>query len=202
MAVRSLKNSTLENFSNYSSSMNAGYDFNDFELIESVFLASNTANVTFDNLQNFATEYKHLQIRYVARSTVTASLADNVAIRFNNDGGNNYSYHYLLGESNPVITSFGAASLSYAFIASMLPSSQHNSGVFGNGVIDIVDAFSGSKNKTVRALAGFMGTAGTNYSRLILSSNAWFSQSPIFKIELSNSLLLSPGSRFSLYGVR
>lgn len=202
MAVRSLKNSTIENFANYSSSMNAGYSFNDYELIESVFLAGPAASVSFNNLNQYSTEYSHLQIRYVAKSTLTSALADNIALRFNDDGGNNYSYHYLLGESNPALTSFGAASLSYAFIASMLPSSQHNANVFGAGVIDILDAFKVSKNKTVRASAGFNGTAGTNYSRIILSSNLWNSQSSISKIQLSNSLAFSSGSRFSLYGIR
>jgi hypothetical protein len=180
--------------------MLAGYSFQDYELIESVFLASNTATVTFNNLDQYATDYKHLQLRIVGKSTVNA-LADNIAIRFNNDGGNNYSYHYLLAETNPALSSFGAASLNWAFIASMVPTTQHDSGVFGAAIVDILDSFSNSKNKTVRAFAGFRGNA-SNYGRLILSSNAWFSTAPISSILVSNSLLFTAGSRFSLYGIR
>jgi hypothetical protein len=197
MAVRSLKNSTLENFSNYSSSMNAGYDFNDFELIESVFVASNTATVTFSNLNQYATEYKHLQIRYTAKST-RPSYLDGLAVRFNSDTGTNYGYHWLRGDGSSV-TSGAEINVSIPQIG-IIPASTSTANTFGAGVADLLDPFSLTKYKTFRSV---FGTFNGNY--LAINSGLWRNTNAVNSITLlqtegANNLLA--GSRFSLYGIR
>jgi hypothetical protein len=172
-----------------------------YELISTTVLGSDTASVTFSGLGTSAAAYKHLQIRYAARST-SISNADNIAIRFNSDSGSNYSYHALYGADTSSALSMGGSSQTYAFLPSAGVASNSSANVFGPGIIDVLDFASTTKNKTIRALAGFNGTASANYSRISLSSNVWLSTSAITSITLSNSVLLTSGSRFSLYGLR
>lgn len=172
-----------------------------YELITSTVLTSNATSITFTNLGTAAAAYKHLQIRYTARST-SASNADNISIRFNSDGGSNYSYHYLVGADTSTPISGGGSSLTYAYIPSQIVGANSSTGVFGAGIIDILDFSSTSKNKTIRALSGFNGTASSNYSRIGLSSAAWFSTSATTQIDLTNSASFLANSRFSLYGLR
>jgi hypothetical protein len=197
MAVRSLKNSTLENFSNYSSSMNAGYDFNDFELIESIFVASTTASVTFNNLNQYATEYKHLQLRLTAKSSISL-LNDAISIRINGDSGNNYSIHGLVGNSSSPF-SFAVTSTSNLSIQRIADSTSSGP-IFGAAVADILDAYSSSKNKTLRSLGG----VNDNGPRIDLTSGAWFNTQPISSLNIlsGNGGNFLAGSRFSLYGIR
>ena len=71
-----------------------------FDLLETTVLGSDTASVTFSNLNTYSA-YKHLQIRLVARST-NASASRSVRIQFNGDTASNYAYHYLLGDGSSV----------------------------------------------------------------------------------------------------
>ena len=199
MAVRSLKNSTLENFANYSSSMNAGYSFQDFELIESVFLASNASSVIFNNLNQYATEYKHLQIRLAIKSNNAAVWEIGLMV-FNNDFGANYSAHALQATYQPslIIRSSGTANAGNMYFSS---AGATNSGVSSSAVIDILDSFSDTKNKTIRSLSGYVQPSG---GELSLNSGSWRNTAPISSINifpLSGTAWLAT-SRFSLYGIR
>lgn len=195
MAVRSLKNSTLENFANYSSSMNAGYDFNDFELIESVFVASPTASVTFSSLGDYSTIYKHLQLRIVPRLSGTGGQRSSV-LQINGDTASNYRSHFLLGTGSTV-TSFESGSSTRIFLG--IGGNESATNEFGGSVIDILDAYSTTKNKTVRSLGGLAG--GVNQIALIsgLRISTDFITSLTLLPETTNYLA---GSRFSLYGIR
>ena len=198
MAVRSLKNSTIENFANYSSSMNAGYSFQDYELIESVFVASPTASVTFNNLNQYAAEYKHLQIRSTVKGSAAFS-SGNVRLRFNSDSGNNYAIHKLFGDGS------GVAALAGTSRSSTVSGLAYNSGTanaFSAGVCDILDAYSTTKNKTTRALSDSRGDGSSVFIQLI--SGAWFNTSSIANIalDLEDGGNFVAGSRFSLYGIR
>ena len=195
MAVRSLKNSTLESFENYSSSMNAGYDFNDFELIESIFVASATSSVTFSSLATYASTYKHLQIR----ASVTSARAagdDNFAIRFNGDTGSNYKAHRLIGTGSSVISSTLGATTS--IFAGAINAATGTTDSYSGLVIDILDFASTTKNTTIRSFGG-----QTNTSYVYLYSGAYFNTAAITSITLLNEFAnLTAKSRFSLYGIR
>jgi hypothetical protein len=196
MAVKSLKRSSVKS-TQKTNAMLAGYNFQDFELIESVFVASTTASVTFNNLNQYATDYKHLQIRSVARSVRDSSL-DGIAIRINGDAGNNYSYHRLLtatASGSPISTADIAQTDS---LLSAVSAATQTANSFGAIVTDILDAFSSSKNTTIRSLGGFVGT----YVNFI--SGAWFNTASINTLTLlsNNGSSIAAGSRFSLYGIR
>lgn len=193
MAVRSLKNSTIGNFANYSSSMNAGYSFQDYELIESVFVASTTASVTFNNLNQYSTEYKHLQIRAVGRSTHTANITA-LRVAFNGIGGTSYSIHGIY--SNGAIGSYGFTNQPSAYCG-LLTGANATAGNFAASVVDVLDAFSNIKNKTIRTL---LGSAPHEVS---LHSAAFLNTAEISSMSLtSDAGSIAAGSRFSIYGIR
>jgi hypothetical protein len=201
MAVRSLKNSTLENFSNYSSSMNAGYDFNDFELIESVFVASPASSITFNNLDKYATEYKNLQIRSVARTDRPSEYADPLRVRINGDNGStSYTRHQLEG-TDAGVTSGGVADQPW-MLGLGLAGGAANSSVFAASVIEFLDSYSTTKNKTGRALSGVMGIATGGNQNIRFSSGLWKSTAAINSINITATNNFQSGSRFSLYGIR
>lgn len=196
MAVRSLKNSTIENFANYNSSMNAGYSFQDYELIESVFINSNTASITFNNLSQYHTEYKHLQIRATAR-TARADVGDTIRVRFNGFTDDAYRAHVLSGAGSSVV-SF-AQSLNTRFEIFRIAAANDAASAFGAAVVTILDAFESNKNKVTRSFAGSSAT----YREVAVGSGIFTNTSPISSITLlgGNGSFVS-GSRFSLYGIR
>lgn len=198
MAVKSLKTSGIIDYEK-SSSMLAGYSFQDFELIESIFIASTTASVTFNNLNLYATEYKHLQIRGVARTSFATNY-DILLARFNGDSGSNYSAHNLLATYGNGTVSNGAANTSYTSPI-ICTGATNSSGYYGPFVVDVLDAFSTSKYKTTRSLSGIAD--GSTNRELRFSSGSWRNFSAISSITFygeSGSFL--SGSKLSVYGVR
>jgi hypothetical protein len=193
VAVKSVTRSTIRS-NQKNNSASAGYSFQDFELIESVFVSIGTASVTFGNLTEYANEYKHLQIRTVVK-TNNASTGDGIRLRINNDSGANYFRHGLFANGTAA-SSFAVlndTSLQFGNIAGAT-----TAGLFGASIIDIVDAFSSSKNKTIKSLAGYAPfeihlRTGARISLESTSSIA------LFPVSGTNFVA---GSRFSLYGIR
>jgi hypothetical protein len=200
MAIKSLDKSSLVT-PQTTNSMLAGYSFQDFELIESVFVASNTASITFNNLNQYATEYKHLQIRWTARTTVNQSgSGEGIRLRFNGVSSSSYRAHGLYGQA-AVAQSFAYADTSLGLQrASDSPSA---TGVFGAGITDILDAYSTTKNTTIRNLGGQASNV-TNGANVYLDSGVFLSTDAVFSISLipfTGSSMIT-GTRFSLYGIR
>jgi len=194
MAVKSLKTSGIIN-QKKSNSMLTGYSFQDFELIDSVFLAANAASIVFSGLGQYSSEYKNLQIRFVARST-RSSTSDGTTIRFNEDSGSNYSRHGLVGDGASV-TSYGLANQTYGDAAPVTAASS-TSNFFGASITDILDAYT-AKNKTVRSFGGI-----TSVAVVLLNSGSWRNSSLVTSITVSPQAGPSflAGSRFSIYGIR
>jgi hypothetical protein len=184
------------------SAAGAGGVQGDYELIESVILGSNQASITFSSLATYASTYKHLQIRMVARST-TAIESRLAIMRFNNDSGTNYSFHAVQAYSDGTLAvrAEGGANTS-AVYAFSLPAASITSNVFGSGVVDILDAFSTTKNKTVRGLGGYMGGTPGFWQSIGLWSSAWRNTAAITSIAIDVDSDFLAGSRFSLYGIK
>jgi len=166
-----------------------------FDLISTTILGSAQASITFD-VSTLASTYKHLQIRTTTR-TVNAGLGVTaLAIRFNGDSGTNYSYHRVTGNGSTVFSD-GAANITNGFAGTNFYTGEVG---YGGNVCDILDAFSTTKNKTVRFLGG-----GSNSGKFIgLWSSAWRNTNAITSIVLTDndSNNLAIGSRFSLYGIK
>jgi hypothetical protein len=168
-----------------------------YELIATEILTASQTSVVFSSLGDYASTYKHLQIRATAR-TNRGSLTDGISVRLNADTANNYARHGLYGDGSSV-ASYGLANQSFMpGIDTSANSSAAN--IFGAGVIDLLDPYSTTKNKTVRALAG---NPSTGFS-VSLGSGHWRNTASVTSITLFPQLgtNIVAGSRFSLYGIK
>jgi hypothetical protein len=177
---------------------NEAFVDSDYELIASEILTTSESSITFSNLGDYSATYKHLQLRYVARSSYAGN-GESMYFRFNGDTGNNYSHHRMYGTGSSV-ASVGTSSTSYinvGFIASGTGSS-----TFGAGVVDVLDTYSMTKNKTTRSLNGVHITTGAHL--VSLGSGARYNTASITSIDLFSETASNfvAGSRFSLYGIK
>jgi len=175
-----------------------------YELLETQVLAGTAASVDFTNLNtNYGSIYQHLQVRVAARSSQTGSLV-GLRIRLgvsSIDTAANYSHHQLYGMNNAV-SSFGAGDVTFIFAAAIAGSSAPAS-AFGASVIDLLDPFETTKNKTSRALGGVAAGTGTDQSYIALESGSWRNTSAVGQLRVYPAFgNFEIGSRFSLYGMR
>ena len=170
-----------------------------FVLLETVTLTSAQASVEFANLNSkySALGYQHLQVRMVVRTT-RSNTADFVKVTFNADT-TGYARHAVYGNGSSVV-SYGLTDI---ISTPDIPGNSAGSGQFGAVVMDILDAFETTKNKTTRALGGASGSV----NRIQLDSGLWIDTSAITSIKLesgnaSEGAGLATGTRFSIYGLR
>jgi hypothetical protein len=166
----------------------------DYELITTTVLTGNTASVTFSNLGDYSSTYKHLQVRMIARSNAAQPDDGATGIQLNADTGNNYASHLLTGSGSSV-TSEAFTSQAFMF-SQFIPAAQATANAFGASIIDFLDSFSTTKNKTIRYLNGG--------NRIRLGSGVSLSTSSItsIKIDVRAGNSYVAGSRFSLYGIK
>jgi hypothetical protein len=156
------------------------------------------SSITFAGIPN---TYNHLQIRYLSRSTRSASSTDSMSIRFNSDTGSNYTRHYLYGDGSSA-SAGASASQTLSNIGTQSASSA-SANIFGVGIVDILDYTSTAKNKTIRCLSGvdFNGAGEVQ-----LSSGLYFATpvavNSITFLAQSGTANFAQHSQFSLYGVR
>lgn len=164
-----------------------------YELISTTVLGSSQASVDFD-VSTFASTYKHLQIRFAVRGA-RASGSEDLRMRFNGSTST-YSVHYLYGQGSTV---YSASDPFGSMYLGTHPASTDTANVFGVGVVDILDPFSSTKNKTIRALNGRTSTSNT----VMLVSGAYLSTTVVSAISLyGQNANLATGTRISLYGIR
>ena len=177
------------------SAAGAGGVQGDYELIETNILGSNQASIVFSNLGTYSSTYKHLQIRFTARSTL-ADTAESLSVRVNGVSTSSYSQHRLFGTGSSVISS--AESSITLFRMGFISSATATANSFGAGVIDILDPYSTTKNKTFRSLGGVVLGA------VALSSGAFLSTAAVSSITITSETGANfvTGSRFSIYGIR
>jgi hypothetical protein len=170
----------------------AGAGLTDYDLIESVILTGTTASVTFSNLGDYSSIYKHLQIRAVVRGT-NASNSVNASVRINGDTGSNYSEHgFYAGGVTP--TGYGTANTTSMYFGT-IPANNYTASVFCGTVIDLLDAYSTTKHKTIKFTTGYQAQVGfgsgqrrnteSTTSVTLLTTGSW-----------------ATDSRFSIYGIR
>lgn len=181
-------------FNSFSSGAGASADY---ELISTTVLGSTTATVTFTNAGAWAA-YKHLQIRYTARTNRSGQTLDRVLLNLNNDAGANIYTHQLYGNGSSVSSASGwGATNTNMLLESAATGDSATASTFGAGVIDILDFASTSKNKTIRALIG-----NQIAPRVELASAVWLSTAAVTDIKFSAIASYVAGSRFSLYGLK
>jgi hypothetical protein len=177
----------------------AGGGFGTYELIETQILGTTAASITLSSLDAYAGIYKHLQVRITSRDNRATDGGNNVLVRLNGDTGGNYAWHRLRGNGSSVTSSAGSSATSMNLFASQALNDTASS--FGAAVLDLLDPYSTSKNKTLRCLQGIR--AATDPA-IELRSGFWNNTASITSItftpETSGSFVT--GSRFSIYGIR
>ena len=163
-----------------------------YELIESTILESAASSVTFSSLDTYASTYKHLQIRAVVNGP------GSISMRFNGvTSSGSYKDHRLFGLNGSVGSDTIFTDQLYLGSTPIVGATSQ----FGPKVIDILDAFSTTKNKTSRTLSGRANTSATE-AIIELLSGLFISTNSITSIELFGVSNMSVGSRFSLYGIK
>jgi len=165
-----------------------------YDLLETQTLASSAASVTFSSIP---ADYKHLQIRALARSD-RSSNASSIAITVNNDTSANYVMHRLYGNGSSVTSQ--ALTARSNILDNGATSNTWATGSFGASIIDILDYSNTNKNTTIRIFDG--KTSTENW--VSLTSGLWLNTSAITEIDFVNALGNNwvSGSRFSLIGIR
>lgn len=185
----------------------AGVAAGSYDLLETTILSSDAASITFSNLvSTYGSDYKHLQIRSVARdSTGTSDGIGSLHLTFNGDTASNYAGHRTeVASINQGIVSTGQTSTAEIDLVITARNGSGTSDNFVAGIIDILDPFSTSKNTTVRCFSGgsLIGY-DTSDGAVSFRSGAYFQTSAIDSINLESPLSdTQAGSRFSLYGIK
>jgi hypothetical protein len=169
----------------------------DYELIATEILTTTEASVVFSNLGDYSSTYKHLQLRSVSRVTGAFGTVDDL-MTLNGITTSSYASHALIGNGSSV-TSNASTSRANMRLENVSAGASSASNVFGANVVDLLDAFSTSKNTTIRGLAGNKGS--NNF--VCLYSGFLNNTASITSVTItSGSGSFIAGSRFSLYGIK
>ena len=171
---------------------------NSYESIATTTLGSANSTITFSSIPS---TYKHLQIRYLARSARTSSTGATMLVQFNSDTGNNYAYHILYGDGSAT-AAYNGSTTNVMRSYSVASSSSSNTQTYGVGVIDILDYASTSKYKTLRQLGGYDRNGS---GELNLASGLWQSTSAISTITFTLAEATAnyeTNTQFALYGIK
>ena len=167
-----------------------------YELIETFTVGTAVSSITFSSLGTYSSTYKHLQIRYTARNTNSTSEYSNF-LRVNSDSGSNYTFHQLGGQGSSVYST-GQANTTFLPMTN-LPGSTYAANAFNAGVLDLLDAFSTTKNKTSRNLGGYVGSP----NNITVFSGVWRNTASVTSLTCSPEVgTYAIGTRFSLYGIK
>jgi hypothetical protein len=168
-----------------------------FDLIESYILGSSQASVTFSNLGIYSSTYKHLQLKIVGRGS-NANAWTQYRIRFNDDSTTSYDRHFFFASAGSTGANNYLNENGYLDGQTQIGNSG-TSNAFGASVIDILDSFSTSKNKTLRL---FGGRRPGGDDPIIIGAGQWRNTAAITSILILNDANWLAGSRFSLYGIK
>jgi hypothetical protein len=163
-----------------------------YEIISTAFGTGSSGVIDFTSIPQ---TYKHLQIRYTAKNSSTAT---QMNITMNGITSGVYIRHSLLGDGSTA--SFSNSSTSQTaiqLVESMANSTTANA--VNAGVIDILDYSSTTKNKTIKALYGM----ADNLTRVYFSGGLYNQTTAVSSLTLTASANnFASLSRFSLYGIR
>ena len=167
-----------------------------FEAISSVTVPS--GGVTSVNFVGISNAYSHLQVRMTVRDNY-ADPSGDIQMLINNQSAPIYAIQTLSGDR---ATAYGGAE-TVAAVNRIARSGAANSGtsIFGAGIVDIYDANSNIKNKSVQAFTGVdVNTAGYLSYRSMLCLDLTPVTSLAFSSRYGTSI--SQYSTISLYGVK
>jgi hypothetical protein len=163
----------------------------DYELISTTILGASASTVEFTSIPS---DYKHLQVRWVAKTTTSAN---NIQVQFNGITAASYARHHLVGTVTTVAASNASGQTFTTLVQAASRSTTANA--FTAGIMDVLDYASSSKNTTLRSLHGGQDAlSGIFLASGLLNNTASISSIRFF---LASSDLAT-NTRFSIYGIR
>ena len=159
------------------------------------------AGASSASFTSIAADWKHLQVRLIARSNRSGFTQDVIRIRYNGDAGSNYAWHMVEGTGvSPASASAGTSTSSPWTL--FTGGATATASVFSAGVVDVLDYSSTNKNTTTRVLSGL--EQNTSDSRVGLSSVLWNNTAAVTSIDIAP--IYGTGfvefSQFALYGIK
>ena len=174
------------------------YTHYDFDSIQTVTVGGGgQATISFTSIP---ATYTHLQIRFTARSAVSAANAACL-VKFNSDATSNYTNHQIYGNGATAgSNNFGGSPRANMYLG-QISGATATAGIFGVGIIDILDYANTSKYKTARALNGQDSNGSGDID---FRSGAWMSTSAITRIDITedSAANFAQYSSFALYGIK
>lgn len=154
---------------------------------------------SYAEFTSIGTNYKHLQIRVLAKSNSTGDTNDDCSLQFNGDTGSNYVSHALTGNGSTTSAGYNAAASNNRLLKVAAPDAGTN--VFGGGVIEILDYTNTNKNKVARGLGGADWNSG---GVVALESMLWQNTAAITSIKIAPRYGSAwvEYSTFALYGIK
>ncbi len=127
-------------------------------------------------------------------STTNNGLSINLRV---NGATSGYSIHGLTANGSS-FNPYGVGSVDQIPFGAF-PSAMAGSNIFGAMVVDFVEPFSTTKNKTIRGISGMHSP-----TEISVRSGAYVSTTPISSITMlqTSGTSFVAGSRFSLYGIK
>jgi hypothetical protein len=160
--------------------------------LATVSLTTTASSIVFSDIP---ADYKHLQIRTIARSNGSAT---NICLTFNGDtnNANYYARHLLYGDGTSALTLSGQT-LTGITTGSVSP---NTTSLVAPNIIDLLDYSNSSKNKTLRSLGGYDAN-GSGF--IILASGLWMNTAAINSINITCfSGSFTEHTQFALYGIK
>lgn len=190
--IKSASQSSLTNDVKYRNMGAANVPSNEY-LIQTAITSNNATQVVFD-VNGLGSQFRHLRL---VTSVKGSGGLDGYNLQFNGDAGSNYAFHLLYAYGDGSVLSTSGTSRTFFSIGLGADSSE--AGVFHASDVDILDAFSSTKNKTARIL---IAASGVNWQFVQLRSGLWMNTAALTSIRVyPNSGTFANGSRISLYGV-
>ena len=173
----------------------AGAVRNSYESIATANASGSSNTISFTAIP---ATYKHLQIRFITRSTRSAT-SSNIFIGFNSDTTTGNYYGHMLEGNGSAVSAAAKIGTSTSFMSATSAAS-NTSGIFSGGVIDILDYANTNKYKTSRGVSGYDANGS---GLLYLASGLWMNTAAITSIEITDALgNFATNSTFALYGIK
>jgi hypothetical protein len=172
-----------------------GFNPGAFEQIATAYGTGSSGVIDFTSIP---ATYKHLQIRYTAKSNNSSIL--NMNVTFNNVTSSSYARHHVVGTANAISAGSATSASNISLLNAITSNTLANSATAG--IIDILDYANSNRNKTLRAIYGIVET-GSASSFTYQASGFLNATTAISRITLTTSAHhFATNSRFSLYGIK
>lgn len=146
--------------------------------------------------------YTHLQLRWIGRAS-QANTGLGVYMRINNNTGSNYARHWIRGDGSA--TSASSTTSGTRIDLGGVPGANSPSGIFGMGIIDILDYTNTNKYKTIRSLQATNQNTTADDNIFLASGFMFANTNAITQIDVvadSSGVGWVEYSHFALYGIK